>query len=65
MSAYKCPICNIETREKDATHKQGKLVVRTVIYNCGTILKIVNDGMSFKHYTEKAEKCIDTRLVAI
>lgn len=65
MPAYKCPCCGIETREKDSTHKQGKLVVRTIIYNCGTTAKIVNDGMSFRTYVEKAEKCMGVNLVAI
>lgn len=65
MSAYKCPCCGIETREKESTNKKGKLVVREIIYNCGTVAKIVNDGMSFKTYVEKAEKCLGSNLVAI
>ena len=55
---YSCPICKIESREKDTTNKKGKLVVREIMYNCGTTMKIVNDGMSFKSYVDKGEKCL-------
>mgnify|MGYP000959862411 CR=1 FL=1 len=54
---YSCPVCKIESREKDTTNKKGKLVVRELWYGCGTVMRVTQDGMSFKSYIDKGEKC--------
>ena len=63
MSAYRCPVCHIESRLNDNTKKEGDNNVRTVKYNCGTILKVISNGFRYKTTIIKAEKCIETSLI--
>lgn len=65
MSAYRCPVCHQEPRVTDNTKKEGSNVVRTVVYECGTVLKIIQNGFRFKQSVSKSEKCIESILVAI
>lgn len=65
MSAYRCPICRMEPRASDKTKPEGDNVVRTIVYDCGTVMKIIQSGFRFKESIYKADKCKESVLVAI
>lgn len=61
MSAYRCPSCGEATRDSDKTNKDGKLVVRTIVYDCGTIMKVIQDGFRYRHNVKTSEKCVESK----
>lgn len=65
MSAYRCPVCKYAGRDQDKTKKEGDNNVRTIVYDCGTVLKIIQSGFRFKEALTKSEKCVESVLVAI
>lgn len=56
---YRCPECLVAGRDKDSVKKEGSLVIRTIIYECGTLLRIIQDGMRFRSNLTVSEKCCE------
>lgn len=67
MPAYRCPTCKIASRDQDKTQKEGQLVIRSITYECGTVLKIIQDSFRFRSKLIESEKCLEmftpTRLI--
>ena len=57
---YRCPECLVAGRDKDSVKKEGSLVIRTIIYECGTVLTIIQDGMRFRSNLKHSEKCYES-----
>lgn len=62
---YRCPECLNAGRDKDSVKKEGHLVIRTIIYECGSCLKIIQDGMRFRSSLIKSEKCCEIPVKSI
>lgn len=66
---YRCPTCRIAGLDpkNDNTKKEGDHIVRTLIYECGTVLKIVQTGFRFRSNVKESAKCLErfvpTRLI--
>lgn len=56
---YRCPECMFAGRDKDSTKKEDHLTIRTIIYDCGSILKIIHDGLRFRSNFKASEKCTE------
>ena len=65
MPVYRCPCCKIEPRASEKTKPEGDNIVRTIVYECGTVLKVIQNNFRFKHQITKSEKCVESRLVKI
>lgn len=64
-NAYRCPICKYASRVTDKPKKEGDNFVRTITYECGTVLKIIQSGYRFKENLTKSVKCVESVLVAV
>ena len=62
---YRCPECLNAGRDKDSVKKEGSLVIRSITYDCGTVLKIIQDGMRFRSSLIKSEKCCESHKKSI
>jgi len=59
LSYFNCPICRDGSKELDKSFAEQGMIVRKLVYDCGTVLKLISDGMRFREVLKPSEKCIE------
>lgn len=59
LSYYKCPVCQDASKESDKSFTEQGHIVRKLVYDCGTVLKLIQDNFRFREAVRPSEKCLE------